>query len=89
MWTVVEIILRFVAIGILLFLTGTLLKPPASSGSPYLSALADLTFGSVLAGQGCGYKACQFVHGKIACARTTERENCKAGSGYCETKPCP
>lgn len=88
MWRPVEIVLRFVAIGILLLLTGTLLKSPAPGGSPYVSALADLTVGTVLAGQGCGYKACQFVHGKIACARTSERENCKAGSGYCESKPC-
>jgi hypothetical protein len=89
MWRPLEIVLRFVAIGILLFLTGALLRPPASQGSPYLSALADLTAGTALAGQGCGYKACQFVHGKIACARTGERENCKSGGGYCESKPCP
>ena len=55
MWRPVEIALRFVAIGILLLLTGALLKPPAPGGSPYVSALADLTVGTVLAGQGCGY----------------------------------
>jgi hypothetical protein len=52
MWRPLEIVLRFVAIGILLFLTGALLKPPAPQGAPYLSALAGLAAGTALAGQG-------------------------------------
>jgi len=83
----IEIALRFIALAILLAVTSILLAPPDDGLSPYLSGLADLSPDAALAA-GCQNKTCQFVHGRIACARSTEAMNCKA-VGTCESKPCP
>ncbi|MGH9798403.1 MAG: hypothetical protein ACRD5D_09655 [Candidatus Polarisedimenticolia bacterium] len=63
--------------------------PDSGTPGPYRSALADAVATPAYAAQGCGFKACQFVHGRIACGKTTSAENCKSFSGACETKPCP
>ena len=56
--------------------------------TPYLSALSDLSAGTVYAA-GCQHKACFFIGGRSKCASTTEATNCKSGTGFCESKPCP
>lgn len=73
----------------LLALAFALSAPASVAPGPYRSALADAFATPAHAASGCGFKACQFVHGRIACARTTSAENCKSFSGACETKPCP
>jgi hypothetical protein len=83
----VDLVLRFFAIAVLLVITSILLAPQGGALSPYISALTDLAPDAALAA-GCQSKTCQSVNGKIACAKSAETSNCKAGPGFCEAKPC-
>jgi len=59
-------------------------------GSPYLSALSDVTGGAAIAAPGCNTKYCAKEPGRRTptCHQATAAYNCSAAGNVCTITPC-
>ena len=59
-------------------------------GSPYLSALSDVTGGAAIAAPGCNTKYCAKEPGRRTptCHQSTSPYNCSAAGNVCTVTPC-
>jgi hypothetical protein len=79
--------LRFLVIVAVIAALPALLGPASPGGSPYLSALSNLSTGSVIASTHCPDKVCSSFSGP--CAKAAGY-TCAGGGGFgqCFTKAC-
>jgi len=76
---------RFLVIVAVVAALPALIGPASPANSPYLSALSNLTAGSVLASNSCPNKVCASFGGP--CVKATGYI-CAGGGGQCFTRLC-
>ena len=79
--------LRFMMIVAALVMVSVVFTPSSQSGSPYLSALSDITATQVLAANPHCHSICEFASPGFVCGEGSKSRCVRSTSG-CVTIPC-
>jgi hypothetical protein len=83
-----QMAVRFAAIVLVVTAIAITFAPPSRTGSPYLSALSDLTATDAYAAKRTCHSRCEFVAPAFTCLSEAVGSRCVRTSTGCTTQSC-